>query len=225
MNYIFIAVFIAIVFFVVFFSQKAIVKRKLKKANSKRISRFRTGDTAKVIGKLTFIEQPLIAPLSKRKCAYYQLHVEQMKTSGKNTSWKTLIKEEQYTTFLIEDAGFYAIIRMNNLQSYVVRDRKYSSGFLRDATQNLESVLNSRGYSSEGLLGLNKKLRYSEAVLEEGETIAVFGKGVWKSAKELGLPNSYNRVLEIMADNKNSVCLSDDPSTTKKNELPLGRIS
>jgi len=41
----------------------------------------------------------------------------------------------------------------------------------------LKSTLIVIGFKSEGFLGFNKSIRYKEGILENGEEIAVFGKG------------------------------------------------
>jgi len=88
--------------------------------------------------------------------------------------------------------------------------------FLDDATDNLERYLNKKGEKSEGFLGLNKTLRYKEGVLERGEKIAVFGKGIWKDGAFLNLPEKYKKILEVTASEESAVYLSDDPNTTLK---------
>lgn len=92
------------------FSRKAIVKRRLKQAKHKRISEFLEGDVAKITGKVELVGEPLVAPLSKRICSYYYIHVEQKKSSGKNSHWRTYIEEEVSGNFLIKDEFGYALI-------------------------------------------------------------------------------------------------------------------
>jgi len=43
--------------------------------------------------------------------------------------------------------------------------------------------------------------------------VAVYVKGRWKEADQLGLPEAYGRVLVISAPDNEAVYLSDDPST------------
>lgn len=199
-----------------FFSKKAIIKRKLKKANSKSLANFKSGDTAKIVGTVEIIGDPLIAPLSGRECSYYYVHVEEKVKSGKSSHWKTRIEEEVPGKFLIKEGEKYALINDSNIKSYIVQDRNYSSGFLDDAEEHLERYLNSKGYESEGFLGMNRTLRYKEGVLEEGEQIAVFGTGNWKDAATFKLPEEYGKVLEVTSTTGEAIYLSDDPDTTKK---------
>ncbi|MBS2212297.1 hypothetical protein KEM09_12850 [Carboxylicivirga mesophila] len=212
---IFVVGFIVVIVLASFFNKKALIKRKLKKAVLKHLSDFRDGDVAKVVGTVEFADEALVAPLSNRKCAYYHVLVEQKVSSGKSSHWKKLIEEEVTGKFVIRDGADYACIGRGQLKSYIVQDRNFSSGFMNDASEQLEWYLNHKGYESENMLGFNKTLRYREGILEEGEEIAVLGKGVWKTPQSLNLPESYGRVLEIAEDADIPVYLSDDPSTTK----------
>lgn len=198
-----------------YFSKKAVVRRKLKKAIDKKISDFISGDIAKVVGKVEFAGEPLIAPLSGRRCAHYYVLVEEKVSSGKESHWKTIIEEEVAGKFVIHDGRYCAHINNQNVKSYLVEDRRYSSGHGNDATPELERYLNAHGYKSEGVFGWNKSIRYKEGVLEEGELIAAVGRGEWKTADQVQLPDTYDRVLEISATDKEPIYLSDDPETVK----------
>jgi len=212
---IFALVIISVAIICYYFSKKVVVKRMLKKAVGKKISDFQNGDIAKVIGKVEFVGDPLIAPLSGRQCAYYHILVEEEVSSGDDSDWNTLIEEEKAGTFVIRDGRYCAHINCSNIKSYLVQDRVFASGYKNDATEVLEKYLQSHGKKSEGLFGFNKTLRYKEGVLEEGELIAVIGKGEWKNASQLQLPGSYGRVLDICSTEQEPVYLSDDPDTVK----------
>ncbi len=197
------------------FSRKYVVKHKLKKATGKRISDFVDGDVAKVVGKVEYAGEPLTAPLSGRKCAYYYVLIEQLISTGKSSHWKKIIEEEKAGTFVIKDGVRFAHINCDHVKSYIVQDRIYKSGFMNDATEVLERFLSKHGYKSENLLGMNKKLRYKEGVLEKGELIAVIGKGTWRYSSQVGLPDYYERVLDVGSTENEPVYLSDDPETVK----------
>jgi hypothetical protein len=234
--YLLISIVIAGVFFLIYyFNKKTIIKRKLKKATGRKISDFVSGQIAKVVGKVEYLNEPLLAPLSGRPCAYYYIKVEQLVSSGissnvssnvslrlssgsssNNSSyWKTIIEEEVAGTFIIRDGKYCAHIGTKYIKSCLVEDRKYSSGFFNDASEFLERYLNIHGYNSEGALGFNKTLRYKEGVLEKGELIAVLGRGEWKNASQIQLDESYGNVLAITSTENEPVYLSDDPDTVR----------
>ena len=200
-----------------FFSTKAKVKRKLKRANYKKIADFEDGDVAKIVGNVELVDKPLIASFTNRKCSYYHVKVIHHIPDGDDGgTYNTIIEKKTSIKFLIKDELDFAVINCDKLKTYVVLDKEYSSGLFDNATKEMEDFLNTHGCKSTGLLGFNKSLEYWEGVLEEGEEIAVYGKGVWKDAKELNLPEEYGKVLEITSAEQDAVYLSDDLSTTKR---------
>ena len=205
-----------IIFLTMYFSKKAVVKRKLKKAVDRKISEFISGDIAKVVGTVEFVGEPLIAPLSGRPCAYYYVLVEELISTGQSSHWRKMIEREVGGQFVIRDGRYRACISTDsNVKSYIIMDRKYSSGFMNNPTENLELFLKKHGQSAEGLLGLNRKLRYKEGILEKDECIAVMGRGEWKTAVSVQLPESFGRVLVITGADNEPVYMSDDPDTVK----------
>lgn len=210
-----IALIIGGIFFLQFYySRKSVVKRKLKKAVGMKMSSFYSGDIAKLAGSVEIVGEPLIAPLSGRPCAYYYVLVEQLQSSGKSSHYSKIIEEEKSGTFLIRDGRYRAKINFDSLlKTYLVQDKEYSSGLGNDATATLENFLNSHGEKSENILGFNKSIRYKEGILEEGEMVAVTGRGEWKSAGEVQLPDSYGRILLISSGENEPIYMSDDPET------------
>lgn len=203
----------AIIFFSFYFSKQAVIKRKLRRTVLRKISHVRHGEVTKIVGKVEFIDPPLTAPLSGRPCAYYHVRVEQKVSSGKSSHWKTIIDEEIGNKFVIRDGDRYAIIKSDSLKSHIIIDRKYRSGFRNDATDILEKYLRDHGLKSEGLFGINKNIRYQEGILEEGEMVAVLGKGEWKDPYKLDLPESFDKILVMNPTNDGHLYLSDDPVT------------
>lgn len=201
----------AIFIYGTFFNNSAIVKRKLRKANGKRIRDFQDEEVAKTMGKITYAGKTLIAPLSGRKCVYY--HVEVVDSSGKSS--RTLVNEEIAADVVIKDGNHYAIIETSLVKSHIIHDAKYRSGFLNDAGKKLENYLKVHGHESTNLLGFNKRIEYKEGILEEGELLAAAGKGKWKTNLEVKIKIPASRVLVISRDEKKPVYFSDDPDTTQ----------
>lgn len=211
--YIVLAIALAMMVYNAFYNKGAIIRRKLRDAESKPITQFKDGETAKLIGYIEIIGQPLIAPLSKRECSYYHIVVRHQVSSGKNSRWETIIEEEKSCKYLIRDGDSFAFIDDKKVNHFIVKDGEFTSGFLNNASGVLENYLNSKGEKSENFLGFNKTLEYKEGILEKGEKIAVLGKGVWKNASDLDLPEKYGKILHILPSKKDGVYLSDHPNT------------
>lgn len=194
-----------------YFSRKGIVRRKLNKVEEIAIADFKDDETGKVRGVVKFVKEPLIAPLTGRPCAHYRVIVEEQRNSGKSRSWHKIIEEEKSTNFLIQDGDQYALLDHKNRKSYLVPDAKYSSGFLNDATGELESFLNTHGHKSENFLGLNKTIRYREGVLEEGEQVAVAATGRWMDTAYFKLNLEADQILVLIAPEGDELYMSDDP--------------
>ncbi|MEL1244479.1 hypothetical protein AAEO56_09420 [Flavobacterium sp. DGU11] len=184
-----------------FFTRKAMIRRKLKKAPLRSLSDFKHGETAKITGRVEFIDEPLEAPLSGRECVWYCVHI--MQSSGKSSS--TLIETEDKCRFVLRDGDKVAYINDSNIKKYIEMDKKYRSGTFEDAAPKLEAYLKKHDKKSQGFLGLNKTMHYYEGVLEKNEAVAVLGKGEWCDAESLGLPREYGMVLAITTPNDNPV--------------------
>ena len=206
---------IGIIIYGEIYGKKAVVKRKLEKTVSKRISEFKDGEVNKFIGNIEIID-PLLAPISGKECSYYYINIEErVRVNSGSKTWETIIEEELSNKLLIKDGNKYAYINDKNMNSFIIDDKRFSSGFLNDAHIILEKYLNKHGHKSTGTLGMNKNIRYKEGVLEKDEKVAVFGKGEWQNAEKVGLPSSYGKVLVITAPGNDGVYLSDKPETTE----------
>jgi len=60
-----------------------VIKRTLKKAPSKPIAKIQDKECAKIIGQAKRVKEPLIVPISGRRCIFYQILVQ--KKEGKNS--------------------------------------------------------------------------------------------------------------------------------------------
>lgn len=227
MNYIIFSIVLAVIIgsmiYNLFFSKKAVINRKLKKAPSKKISEFTNGEIAKIVGTISPVDEQLLSPLSRRPCSYYFVLVEEKRSSGKNSYWKTIIEKEVSNKFLIKEGEHAALIDGKRVMSNIVIDKEYASGTFNDPPERLLKYLKDHGHEHENFFGFNKSIRYKEGILEEDEKVAVLGKGQWQNAAELGLPPEYKDVLLISAADEEHIYLSDDPETTTINEVKVKR--
>lgn len=207
---------IAIVVYNYYFSRIAKIKRKLKQASYSKIKNVRNGDISKIVGIVESIDEPLIAPLTKRKCCYYYIKVEKQVSSGKSSHWSTIIEDVKSSKFVILDEDSRAYISSKNIQSYIVFDAKFNSGTFNDPSENLDNYLAQHGEESFNVLGFNKTIRYREAVLEVGEKIAALGEGKWQDAMLPDLPEHLGQVLYLNPTKEMPIFLSDCVDTTEK---------
>ena len=159
-----------------FFGSDMRIKRALRKVPLTPIGRARPGERVRVTG--TIVEEGLAlrAPFSDRPCAWYRVKVEEYRKRGKSAHWHTLAEEEKFTNFLLGDPTGMAYVRMVAPRVAGLQDEKSRSGTFDDATHVEADFLQRHGMKSTNLVGLNRRLRYSEAALELGELVTVLGR-------------------------------------------------
>ncbi len=196
-----------------YFSHKNRILRKLKKVDIKRIQLVKDKEYVKLTGKVNTINEPIISPIGKRKCVYYQVKVEE-KRGGKNKSWHTIIKEDNGIDFIIESGEDRALVEINSSPKtkmvYLVKDIKKASGTWNDPPEHLETYLQSYGKDSTGFLGFNKSIRYREGAIEVGEKITILGIGNWKESDH-NFDRYSTKSLYISGDIKNKLVITDEP--------------
>lgn len=207
-----IAILVFLVYLLIrhFSGNRLTVETELSKKPKSSIAGFREGTSGRISGSVVYGGRTLKAPLSGRLCSYYHVRVER-DIGGRNSQYHTIMEEKKAGDVIIRDGDAYALVQTGKLmESYIVPDKAFSSGFLNDAGPAMEAYLHKYGQSSEDFLGMNRDLRYHEGVLEEGETLNVSGKGLWKSTKDLKLKLPVDKVLLIVPFGEESVVMTDD---------------
>lgn len=200
-----------------YFNKKQRILRKLKKFNDKRITQFRTNELTKVTGKTLHIHEPLIAPLSRRKCVAYHITVKKKRNSGKSSSWHTILKLEKFQDFFIEQRGEVALIKIQegpvkNYEAFLVKDHAVKSGFLNNPSSDFDSFLSQHNIQSTNILGFNKTLEYSERIIEVAEEITVGGLAKWKEVNDELSGYAYTRIAALESSDKQKIIITDHPS-------------
>ena len=221
--FVMIVVIIIIIIISYYFSTKQKVIRTLSKLPKKSIGRLRTNEFTKFSGKALHVTEPLITPYSKRKCVFYVIKIQQKKKSGKNSYWKTLVNETKVQNFFLETNGEYVMVKPEqdpkNYICHLVVDKKTKSGTFNDPTPEFEALLNHYNINSEGFFGLNKKLRYSEAIIEVGEQVTVAGIAKWKSLNVPIEGYSYSKIAALESTDKQKLIITDLPNIKSKDRL------
>lgn len=199
-----------VIFIALYFSKKAVIMRTLQKQPKTAISSLQENQKAKIIGKAKPISEILMAPLSGRRCVYYNVIVEK-KTGGKNSHWKDIINDEKEQDFILESYSGEAIVKMKDYKSYFVADKKYKSGHFNDPDLKLQNYLELHKQNSLDFFGFNKTLRYKEAIIEVGESVAVIGLVKFEHSSNYGIETSYSKIPVLQSDAKNQLIISDDP--------------
>jgi hypothetical protein len=194
-------------------------KRKLRKAKAYAIAELPESVAGRVIGQAQVLGETLTGPLTGRTCVYYIAKVEQRRSNGRSTYWRAIITEQRGVPFMLVDATGRAIIDPGSAELALDFDNRSTSGTFDDATSIEEAFLARHGQKSQGWV-FNKGLRYREAVIEIGETIAVLGSGVREPDPDAvqaaaGYREGPPTRLRLTSSPKFPLIISDDPSTTR----------
>lgn len=220
---IFAVAFILIVSLSYYFSNKNVIIRTLKKIPHKPVSSLKTNELSKVSGKALHVKEPLIAPFSNRKCVFYQISIEQKVSSGKNSRWKTLIKDEQCHEFFVQTDSDFVIINPtednSNYICFLVKDKTQNSGAFNDPTPELRRVFNRYNINPENFFGFNKRLRYKEGIIEIGEMVTVAGIAKWKTLSEPIPEYPYSKIAALESSDKQKLIITDLPEVLNKRKL------
>ncbi len=214
-----------LVFLVYYFNPKTVLLRQLAKLPFKSIGAFKLNQRIKIKGKALHANTPLIAPLSKRKCVFYSIKIEQQKSSGKSSHWKTIVNDTQFQDFFIEKNGNLVLVKPSknpkNYYCYLVKDKHTKSGTFNNPTPEFEALLKTYGIKSTGFLGFNKPLKYSEGIIEIGEEIVVGGTANWLKLNEPIPEYPYSKIATLQGSTSQKLLITDLPKAFKVDKTKL----
>lgn len=190
-------------------ARDAIVKRRLRRGRLHSIRLFPQGARARIVGRLEHVEEPLVAPLSGRRCAHYHVVVE---VSKGESGWQRFVEDEEGRDFLLSDGTGRALVRMSGAEVAVTKDVHFRSGTFNAATPSLELFLAKHGRGIKDWFGFNRPLRYKEGVLEDGEEVTVCGVGRWEDGQGAG---NRERRLVLEGTVAHPLLVSDDTDVVR----------
>jgi hypothetical protein len=137
-------------------------------------------------GRIQPSEQGMVqTPFSGRYAVWCRITVQELRNSGKNSYWHTILAEVDARPFMVDDgSGQQARVMPNGANVILDKQNIASSGTFNDAPPHLEAFLMSRGKKSTGFFGFNKSMRYEEEVLAPGDPVYALGQ----SRREAGPP-------------------------------------
>jgi hypothetical protein len=182
------AIFAGVILLIVvgwYFSPNQKIWRALRQAPVIPIRDVPEGQPARITGQVHLWGQPLYGPLTGRPCAYYEVTVHQYRSRGRSGSWVQILKEVYGVPFIVHDGTGVAIVDPGQAKVALNMDSNSRSGTFDDATPAESALLQRHGIQSQGWV-FNKKLRYSEGVIEPGETVSALGQGVREPDPDAG---------------------------------------
>jgi hypothetical protein len=168
---------VAVIGFGWYFSAANRLKRELRGAKRYSLGELPEQTRGRVVGSAQTLEETLEAPLTGRPCLYFVVTVEQHHSTGRSSYWRTIIREERGVPFLLSDGTGKAIVDPRSAKVALDVDGRGDSGTFDSPSEREQAFLDRHGTSGQGWV-FNKRLRYREAVIEIGETVAILGEGI-----------------------------------------------
>ncbi|MBX3228374.1 MAG: hypothetical protein KIT84_06960 [Labilithrix sp.] len=134
-------------------------------------------NVVEIKGRIQPSEQGVLqTPFSGRHAVWCRVTVQELRSSGRNTYWHTILTEIDQRPFMVDDgSGQMARILPNGANVMLDKQNIASSGTFNDAAPHLEGFLQSRGLKSTSWLGFNKSMRYEEEVLSPNDPLYALG--------------------------------------------------
>jgi hypothetical protein len=187
----------------------ASVIRRMPTASLRNV---RDGEIVRLVGKLGGVPELLVAPLTRRPCAHYQVTVEEEDRNGRS---REIFRETRLQDFqLVDPSGARSMVYTDHALFLVKPQATIHSGTLLPApSKELEEFAAARGIQLRGVF-FRHALVFRETVLLEGTLIAVGGTARWEPDPEPGSAG-YRETpmrLVLVGGSSEPLIISDDPS-------------
>jgi hypothetical protein len=198
-----------------FLSPKARVRRALSRVEATPVRKLTEGHF-RITGTVQASGDLLTAPVSRRPCLAYELHVEK-----REKFWTDVIVRRDARPFRVVDgAGLIEVHPDGHYDLALVEDHKGNTGWFakRDeaAFGNFIAILREEGISLPQTPFSTKALRYREGAIEEGERVTVSGRVV-REVRADGERADFRSVPEVVVlrgTSEEPLQISDEPVVT-----------
>lgn len=199
-----------------YFSRASQLTRELARYPRKSLAELPEGTLGRVVGKAVALDDTLEAPLSGRACLYYTSIVEV--SAGKD--WKEILREDRAVMFVLDDGSARAIVDPSSCKVVLDFTQTGSSGTFDKPTEREKAFLDAHDTASTHAGGLlNRSLRYREALIEVGGTVAIYGTTTREPDPgrhpEGGYREDAPTQLRMTSSRKQPMIISNNASATR----------
>ncbi|MCK6641176.1 MAG: hypothetical protein L6Q81_13930 [Bacteroidia bacterium] len=178
---------------------------KFEKVPLTEIGEASTGQVVKVKGSAVFVGETIKAPFTGRKCVYYVAQVHHWRGRWGRSSFRLIPKSiwvqessvEIMGSVVIYAAGHYALLDTVKVRSDIHKDESYVVGTMHSKSPAMIRFIKENHINPNDFLGIEKSLRWSEGIIENGEECVMMGVGTWKTPEECGLKIDAEKILVI----------------------------
>ena len=197
---------------VVFFSGARRTNQALRKIPVTKVRHALAGKMTRLNGKLKPAAGPLLlAPLSGKRCGYFQAVAQEWRTSGKSEGWVQLAYEEQWCDFCLDDGTGQILVRMLRPQISADLEEAAFSDPILPPSPSQEAFLRRHQAWAPAEGKPQPRLRYLESLFEVDEQITAYG--VVRLEREGASFGSVRAVIE--APEGGLLLVSDDKQITR----------
>jgi len=129
---------------------------------------------AEVYGTVVAIKT-LRSPFSGKDCVYYRYQIEELRNTGKSSSWVTIRKEEESTPFRLKDETGEIAVDCTGASVDISHDFRFESGVGHDPPSQVLSFLKMQKIAHDSFLGFNKHMRYTDWFIGPKDKLYVMG--------------------------------------------------
>jgi len=164
-------------------------------------------ETVKVVGRLEMIVEPLIAPMSRRPCAFWEVVVEEVVGAGAGAAWVTRVSQSRGVDFDVRDESGRVRVELGGVApaSAMVPDREFITGLRVGAPgPKAQEWLRRRKISLDNV-------RYRESILAAGERVAVVGTAHRERDPDAVASGAYRDAAPTRWVLRGPLAVTDDP--------------
>lgn len=172
-----VVIFLAIMGIVLFIGGFIILRKKrlIENIPTSKIRSLAMG-LVEIVGQVVPVKNKILkSPFSERDCVYYRYTIQEYRRSGKNSHWVTIKKGERKELFYLKDDTGMVLVDPAGASIEVARDNELHSGMGEDPPESVVRFLAANNIAFEGLLGLNKTMRYSESYIAPDDNLYIMG--------------------------------------------------
>ena len=114
--------------------------------------------------------QPVLAPITKRPCAFYFLVIEEWVNGQKHH----FLTENSNKHFLLKDGGDSVMAKGDNATSRIKRNRE--QGHISDYPVEVRAIAKRHGFSMVDEYGEGRSLSFTETLILPGDSVLVSGR-------------------------------------------------
>jgi hypothetical protein len=137
-----------------------------------KLAELAEGSYSRVVGRATQLEQVLVAPISGRRCLYYQVRVTR-KYGDSDWQKRNICREERGVPFVLDDGSAHAIVEPTDVVANLKGDRHSGPGWCENGSDELALLARHRVKVADV-----QALIFVEGILEVGDTVSAVASAV-----------------------------------------------